>query len=132
MRLILFFASLAAVVALVVFAVQLQLDRNANPELYGFRTGGYEAYQQTIRPVYNTGDFYIVEITKPLQVNMSFEEFTAEVVEHNRLADEHYRDFISVKFYLFLLTLAVWLAIRMIDLEVDNAEMAKKLKGDEK
>ncbi len=127
MRVLLFVASLVVVVFLVVDAVQLGFDKRENPELYGYRVGSYEAYQQTIRPVTNTGDFFRVDITEPLILNLTFEQFQAEVVEHNRLADVHYREFISMKFYLLLLSLAVWLTLRNIDLELDNAQLAKKL-----
>lgn len=126
----LFFLGLAAVISLVVNAIDLGLDKRANPELYGFRIGGEAAYQYAISPVVAYGGAFVIDITDPLILNLSFEDFEAGVQLQNDQANLHYREFISVKFYLIMLSVLVWLAIRMIDLEVDNARLSKKLKGE--
>ncbi len=127
MRPILFLLSLVAIAVMIIAATQLFLDKRDNPELYRFKIGSYEAYQQTIRPVYNAGDFYIVEITEPLKIDLSFEQFQADVEKHNILVNEHYRDFISMKFYLLLLSLAFYMGVRMVDLEIENSQLRKKI-----
>jgi len=124
MRLFLYLLTYIVVIGMVVNGAQILWDKNFNGDLYYFKVGSYEAYIAETSIVGGSGE-YLIEITEPIEVKEleTYDEFQAEITEHNLVALEHYRDFISQRFYVMMLLLASYLGINNLILRYDIREL---------
>ncbi len=130
MRALFFLLSWVLVLAMVVTATQLFWDKSSNSELYYFKAGTYDSYIfETTSVRWGNPDYFIVDVTEPVEVsNLTFEVYMQDIEDHNLAAHEHYRTFISQKMYLILFLLAAYLAVSNLILRFDLKEEEEKNK----